>query len=565
MYLIIKITKMKKITLVLTIICAVWLAGCKKEKDRDKEITLMEDAIFQNENPDLKITLMNEFLEPEMSSTKKMDAKSSDDGSLKANDYGFKQVADVSTLNVRDANGVVRTVQATSVKISDDGYAFVSYNHQGPPNVGGLVVFKYTVHDGTLQKVWVDVEVVTSIRMPNAQVNAIDYDKKTNTLYLAGASEEPKFGYEGDANIAFFLVMELDANKKFKIQEPLFYTHLTSFQATSIRKNNNRIYITTGDGTVGPKGGLYIYDASNYAQVKFFDAQHARSVDVDKDGNIYLLQANSERVTKFDANGNVVKRYPANNDVQKDAKSEILVWNNYLFVAEKDYGLRMLDKDNGDVNVEIERPGPNKDLDVTNSVSMNSDKKKDVNGKEVQSNLLLLANGEMGVYWYDVMKDANGIDRIVKADKNRILGGNSANYIESKGNIVFVAEGLGGLKILYIGEEETTWNCSDAFRYHTFIKDNGNDKGDPYTRKVGDVFFTAEGDNLVVYLFSVNNLPDDFDFTDDDGTVHPNIKTINLKNAGVAFGSSLEDFDKAGLLSGGGGSLKDKNVNNGAM
>ena len=559
---------MKKFFVITLVFCVISFLGCDRDDKgkAKKEIPLMEDAIFQDENPDLTITSMNEILEA--SGTKSTIRSSVGDenvSGLKANDYRFKLVADVSTLRVQDADGITREVQATHVKLSDDGYAFVSYNHQHAPNVGGLVVFKYAIQEGTLQTVKVDVSVVTSIRLPRAQINAIDYDKNTNCLYLAGASEEPRLGYQGDENVAFFMVMELDAEKKFKIQEPITYTHLTSFQATSVRKYGSRVFVTTGDGTVGPEGGLYIFNANNYTETpKFIPAQHARSVDVDENG-IYMLQANHERVTKFDLNGEFISRHQANNVLQKDAKSEILVWNDYLFVSENDYGLRMLFKNNGDENVWIDRPGENPHIHVTNSVAMNSDVKKDANGNSSQTNLLLLANGGKGVYWYDVVKDANGADRIVAAEKNSILGDNSANFIESKGNIVFVADGLGGLKILYIGEEEATYDCSDAFKYHTFLKDNGNDHGNPLSRKVGDVFFEADGENLVVYVYSVNNLPDDFNF--DGGNeigIIPNVKTIDLKNAGIAFGPSLQHFDNLGLLNGG-PALENKSVNNGKM
>jgi hypothetical protein len=499
---------------------------------------------------------------------------------LRANDYRFKLVADVSTLNVRGADGKTYTVQATHVKISDDGYAFVSFNHQHSPNVGGLVVFKYVVQDGTLETVRVDVSVVTSIRLPRAQINAIDYDKTLNRLYLAGASEEPKFGYKGDSDVAFFMVMQLDAQKKFVNQEPLFYTHLTSFQATSIRKFNNRIYITTGDGTEGTVGGLHIFDANNYSRVgETIEAEHARSVDVDASG-IYLYQANHARITRYnlDGTGGTVIYDAVGEAMQRDAKSEILVWNNYLFVSENESGLRMLRK-NGEVNVSvpITPRGEVQDIEVevTNSVTMNSDRKKDASGKYVESNLLLLANGEQGVLWYDVVTDSEGYDRIVAAENNNILGDNSANFIESRGNIVFVADGLGGLKILYIGEDEPEMDCTNAFRgFHTFIKDNGNSKipppGLPLDRKVGDVFFEVDSENLYVYLYSVNNLPDDFDFTgyeDDEFTPEPNIKDIVRdlqRSSSIVFGSGLQYFDNLGLLRGG-PALTDKNVNNGKM
>jgi len=136
---------MKKYYLISMVLCGALFMGCDKDKDkdndRDNEIPLMEDAIFQNDNPDLTIVTRDNILKSNSMGVK----SSTDDGSafgLKANDYGFKLVADVSTLRVQDADGITRTVQATHVKISDDGYAFVSYNHRGAPNVGGLVAFR---------------------------------------------------------------------------------------------------------------------------------------------------------------------------------------------------------------------------------------------------------------------------------------------------------------------------------------------------------------------------------------------------------------------------------------
>jgi hypothetical protein len=52
---------------------------------------------------------------------------------------------------------------------------------------------------------------------------------------------------------------------------------------------------------------------------------------------------------------------------------------------------------------------------------------------------------------------------------------------------------------------------------------------------------------------------------DGDFEFNPNAKTIDLKNAGVIFGPSLEYFNGIDGLLTGGPALNDKNVNNGAM
>jgi hypothetical protein len=445
-------------------------------------------------------------------------------------------------------------VQATHVKISDDGYVFVSYNDKGEAHRGGVVVYKYTIHDGPLETVKVDVVAVSSIKMPKAELSALDY--YNGKLYMAGASSDPNFGYrdEDGWNYAFFMVMELNPDKTFKPIEPEANAiqQLTSFQATSIRALNNRIYITTGDGTNGTKGGLYVFNAINYQQITFIEKDNARSVDADA-VNVYLMQAEPARITKYDLDGkNGVDIYPTdseceNESMQHHAKSEILVWGKYLFAAVNESGLRMLNKANGDVNMWLDRPGEDAEKHVTNAVCMNSDVKKNAQGQDVKSNMLLLANGEKGVYWYDVI-DAYNKEWIVASEKNSILGeaGLSTNFIASKGSIVFVANGLGGLKVLYIGTtKDPNWDCTNATSDNTstFLKENGNDGGVPESRKIGDILFQAEGDNLVVYIYS----------------------TKNINNSGVFFGASLQDYADAELLSDTALPLESNNIIDGKM
>ena len=573
---------MKRFFLILMIFSVACLAGCDREKypEIPDDTIIVIDGNLGNgsiiiiDNPDVKIQPKNEELipvptEPWLSpSRKRMGVKAATDGEtqLSGHEYRFKLVAEVDPLQIDEYPGF--DAQATDVKITDDGFAFVSYNDRGDPHRGGVVVYRYTVSEGTLETATVDVETVTGIQMPHAEVSAIEY--YNNKLYMIGASSEPKFGYnenEDGFNYAFLLVMDMNADKTFNRDATPKIVKLTSFQGTSIRVRNDRIYVTTGDGTNGTNGGLYILKSSDYSLVKFIEGKdHARSVDVDAT-HIYLMQAEPERVTKFNLNGeNETEIYTTTNEsMQKEAKSEILAWGKYLFTAENESGLRMIFKENGEVNHAIDRPGEDVEKHVTNSVCMNSDTKKDAYGNVVTTDLLLVANGEKGIYWYDVMTDANGADWIVACgERNSLLGvdGLSANFISSKGNIVFVADGLGGLKILYIGEEPKEiidHGCPDdaIFRHETFLKENGNSKipppGLPLDRKVGDVFFQVEGNNLVVYLRA---------------TAPP----YKINGAGVLFGTSPEDLEERAkqvtgknLFSGGGDDYKSKNINNGTM
>ena len=574
---------MKKFFLYSMVICGAILTGCNKEKDpvdpSEGRVQLWDGAdgtVWINNSPDVNITGKNETLPTSET------LKASYDGDLRVNEYTFKLVAEAGRLRITSNNTNYDT-QATHVKISDDGFAFVSYNLRGNPNIGGLVVYKYDITDAS--KGQISVSAVTSIEMPNAQINSVDFDN--NKLYLAGANNEPKLGYKGDSDAAFFMVMELDpATKRFKQQEP-FVKQLTSFQATSIRKYQNRVYITVGDGTNSTKGGLYIFNANDLSQVKFLGSDesivHARGVDVDNN-NVYLYQANHARVTKYGADGvGGEKIYDVTGEaMQTNAKSEIFAWKDYLFISQNETGLRMLYKGpkvvDGElviVNDFIDAPnksagdGWDDETDVTNSVNMNSDPKIAKSGAKVQTDLLLVANGQQGLYWYEIVKDMTGKDRIAACPANSVLkdDNNSANFVTSKENIVFVANGLGGLKILWmdLNDDEDKWDCSGegVFEgFNTWLKDNGGGN-DLWKRKVGDVLFAAEEGNFVIYMYS-GYVPEGFTFIDEDGIERKNQKTIDLKSAGVAFGTSLQYFDDLELLSGG-PALENKNIVNGAM
>ena len=510
---------MRNYFLTTIILFGAMFAGCNKDNFepvnfQNEKISLLDGAIFINNYPNVAIDEKSMLLDNY--ETFSAGAKSASKSELTANDYRFRLVAQMGALTV-NRNGTDYKAQASHVKMSDDGYVFVSYNHRGEPNIGGLVVYKYTVSNGKFKTVKVNLTAVTSIEMPMAQINSIDFDG--NKLYLAGANQDPKLGYKG-RNPAFFMVMELDANKKFKPVEPNTVQHLTSYQATSIRKYRDRIYITTGDGTNGTQGGMYVYNANDYSAVNFVEKQHARSVDADESG-VYLMQANHARITKYDYNGGgETEIYNVSGEaMQKDAKSEILAWDKYILSAQNESGLRMLLKENGNEIDRLNRPGSDPENEVTNSVSMNSDIKRTVSGRELHSNLLLLANGAKGVYWYDIMtNEETGKDEIVAGKRNSILGGSgSANFITSKGNIAFVADGLGGLKVLYIG-------------FYT-EKDNGDDgSNDPDCKVVSGTpiafyFKHSTGSNGDVYIFeTLKYACDDYVWVNLDAT--PEMYTV---------------------------------------
>ncbi|MDR2037526.1 MAG: DUF4114 domain-containing protein [Bacteroidales bacterium] len=464
---------MKKLYLYFISLCVVCLASCNKDNEdspasgeNPAKKELMNGSIIINNNPSaIKVKALNEYPEGVSTENDFISASRSRKSLLKrndvpltpvyGNDYRFKLIAEVAPFEV-DIDGCEcpLTIQATHVKMTDDAkYAFVSYNTKGPDHVGAIAVFKIT-YTGSGNDVGATVENIALMSLRHSEISAIDYDPVSNRIYAVGANEDPNLGYDEkyETDLAFFLVAQLNADKTFSFNEDGYYAEqLTSYQGTSVKMAKGNIYAATGSGLNGTDGGLYIINATDYSRVKFIDLENARSVDVD-DNHIYVMQAEHARINKYDLNGNLIAQiYNVTSEAtQQEAKSEMTVWKDYIFSAMNESGLRMLDLD-GNVVDQLDRPGSDPENHVTNSVALNSDKKNNSMGDAVESNLMLLANGGKGLYWYDIKK-VDGEDQIVLCNNNSINFGDgySANFVASKGNIVFVADGLGGLKVLYI-------------------------------------------------------------------------------------------------------------------
>ena len=398
------------------------------------------------------------------------------------NDYRFLHTHTDVTLTVDG----VRT-QASHIKIAEasdnNGWVFAAFNNQHALNVGGVRLYRYSLTGN--QTTPVSFSRHATLRFPNVsgvqfQANAIDYHNKK--LYIAGAVQEPGvFGFTDEKTPALFIVVPLDADMEFS--EDITPVQLGSYQATSIRYYNGKIYVTSGDnkrdGISQTRGGLFVFDANNLdATPAFYELDDARSVDVNPTG-VYVMQSTPNAIVhRFNHDGSYDRKiYEGVDDMQKDAKSDVFVWNNYLFLAQNQAGMEMVNRNNGELVFGLLAPnsefpacpaGNTDDLDcwfeiedVTNSMNVNSDPKKAffTNGKvgteDIRSDLLLVANGRQGLFWYEVRGDGAGSHVIVSSSARRIFRGDgSTNHVESRENIVFVACGLHGVKVLYIEFED---------------------------------------------------------------------------------------------------------------
>ncbi len=330
--------------------------------------------------------------------------------------YVFKLKAEVASPVYND-----NTLQASHVTIHDN-YAFVTYNTQGAKWLGGIEIFDITDEKNPV--------IISSAILDNTDVSAIDYyDGK---IYIVGARGD--YMEAGFSSPAFLEVISLNESMAFEKVDTII--DILSYVGTDIKVVDGIIYTTSGSA-----GTLTVFDAA-YNMISSQEISDIRSVDANSD-NLYVLQGQEGRVNVFGLSDGVYKEtYNVGGANTPESKSEIAATNDYIFAALNEGGLSILNLD-GTIKQNIPRPEtPEGSLDennVTNSVSVNGD-------------LVLIGNGESGVHIGGLIKEND--DNVSMLGAMQFNNYQSTNFVESKDNLIFVATGLGGLKILAISIDE---------------------------------------------------------------------------------------------------------------
>ncbi len=330
--------------------------------------------------------------------------------------YAFKLTAEVDP-PVYGEN----TLQATHVTIKDD-YAFVTYNTRGPKWLGGIEIFDVSDIKNPV--------MISSMILPNADVSAVDY--ADGKIYVVGATGD--YEEKGFVSPAFMEVISLDATMAIEKVETII--DISSYAGTDIKVADGQIFATSGSA-----GDLTIFNA-DYTEAGSEKISDARSVDVNSK-HLYVLQGQKGQVNVFELpDATFTETYLVGGANTPESKSEIAVSDKYIFAALNEGGLSILNLD-GSLKQSLPKPTtPSGALDekhVTNSVSLNGD-------------LVLIGNGESGIHVGGLIAEEN--DNLWMLGAMKFGESQSANFVESKDNVIFVATGLGGLKILAISIDE---------------------------------------------------------------------------------------------------------------
>lgn len=325
-----------------------------------------------------------------------------------ANQYPIELIAE---LNPPSYNGVL--MRASHVHINGT-LAYVSYNREGEAYLGGIEIIDVS---NALQPA-----VVAQLLFPDRDVTAVYYHN--NRVYFAGALLMPN--YPGYTTPAFFGWIDLASNGAAFTQSSAMY-NMPGRTATDLQVDNNKLYVTSGSD-----GVFQIFDL-NTNNVTFTETlSDLRSVSI---GNSLVgVYAGNGALRYYNkATNSLVRTITMPPDIL-NAKRSGAFYNDYLLLGTGKTGLQMYDPAGSKVD-EILLPATLPGIDpfeiVTNGVSNN-------NG------MIVSANGAAGLYVSDVTS-LNTLNVVGRVDLN-----GSANYVQSSGNHIYVANGRGGFKIIQL-------------------------------------------------------------------------------------------------------------------
>lgn len=509
------------------------LAACEKDtSDNQEQIQNLEEKnIIVNTNSaelSSRIKKTDKIMRVENVTNSRLKSMSEPPKVDLHKNYSFKLRAEVAAPEYEG-----NTLMATHVKIFDK-YAFVTYNTKGDKYLGGVEVFDVSDIGNPI--------IVWRAIFAKADVSSIDY--YNNKLYIAGAQDIESMPEAKLRKPAMLEVLSLNNKKEISSVDTII--NLDSYAGTDVKVTPEGIYVTSGSN-----GYLKIY---NHQFDSLFSAPiaDARSVDVNS-SNAYVLSGQPGKISVFNRNSRtLVTTLEPGGATIPESKSEIAANDNYILSALNDGGLKIYNTD-GSLKQHIlrpETPQGMKDEDfVTNSVSLNGD-------------LVLLGNGEAGLYIGGMVESRH--DSVFLMGAIRFGDFESANFVESKDSVIFVATGLGGLKILSISIDEGVPDdiipskpCATLYsRIQTLFKEYDNNylkypelfeptlSKSVFLKKESEVYitFVDEGagwkNSLGYYTYNISNPPK----TIADLQKHilfPNVSQVN-EGGGLNTGDMLQ-------------------------
>lgn len=331
--------------------------------------------------------------------------------------FDFSLIAEVDAPMIGDA-----VLQATEVKLNAN-YAAVSYNMKGAGLLGALEIMD-------VANPFIPA-ILKTFLFPDADINTVEWLE--DYIVIGGQ----------DIDGAFYALVDPDG----AISQVIERKRLTGHSTINILTLGDEILMVTGDN-----GGITWINAVTGNQEGFESFVDARSIDVVGMNRGVLLTSTFLHLVD-ELNTQSLPLDP--NWIQPQSKADVEADDDFIYAALNRGGVKIYNHNLVEVDY-IDRPvtpaGLNPEDFVSNSVSANQ-------------GLLFTANGGAGILVSRFTE--NPSDLFVEYGYFDFGGSFSSNYVKSQGNFIFVATGLGGLKILSFEEREPfvceNWSGETAF------------------------------------------------------------------------------------------------------
>lgn len=316
-------------------------------------------------------------------------------------------------------------LQATSVTMNGD-HQVVSYAVAGAPHLGGIQVFQKFTHDPVLR---------SQVLFRDTEIHAADVAQ--GFVYGAGATEPGTF-----TDLAELERFKLEGSKLTLADYARI--GLPSFAATGVTRDERNVYATSGT-----TGGLSVLAPGSLATTAYLPLDDARWVTVEKDKVAVArggaaggtLAVYDEAAGALSAAGLL----PFEGADTPEAKTTVEVRKGNAYIAAGRAGVRVISLASGAVRATLEPPVV-AGLDPADVAA---------NAVTVDNDLMFISFGGAGVYVakagcrFDALKDGDPLELTVLG---HLAFGDfaSTNHVAYLGDHLFVASGLGGLKIVRV-------------------------------------------------------------------------------------------------------------------